>query len=75
MLARLLSSESSSRPGLAATLPVGSAISGIAIAAAVQTGVGAVTEMNTDVREGAEDTAEPIVDLLEPRMKDQGWFD
>lgn len=40
----------SSRPGLAATLPVGSAISGIATASAVQTGVGLVTEMNTDVR-------------------------
>jgi Domain of unknown function (DUF4410) len=70
-----VSSESSSRPGLAATLPVGSAISGIATAAAVQTGVGVVTEMNTDVREGAEDTAEAIVDLLEPRMEDQDWFD
>ena len=70
-----VSSESSSRPGLAATLPVGSAISGIATAAAVQTGVGVVTEMNTDVREGAEDTAEAIIDLLEPRMEDQGWFD
>lgn len=70
-----VSSESSSRPGLAATLPVGAAVSGIATAAAVQTGVGVVTEMNTDVREGAEDTAEAIVDLLEPRMEDQGWFD
>ena len=70
-----VSSESSSRPGLAATLPVGSAISGIATAATVQTGVGLVTEMNTDVREGAEDTAEAIIDLLEPRMEDQGWFD
>ena len=70
-----VSSESSSRPGLAATLPVGSAISGIATAAAVQTGVGLITEMNTDVREGAEDTAEAIVDLLEPRMDDQGWLD
>jgi hypothetical protein len=70
-----VSSESSSRPGLAATLPVGSAISGIATAAAVNTGVGVVTEMNTDVRQGAEDTAEAIVDLLRPRMEDQGWFD
>jgi hypothetical protein len=70
-----VSSESSSRPGLASTLPVGSAMSGIATAAAVQTGVGVVTEMNTDVRHGAEDTAEAIIDLLEPRMEDQGWFD
>jgi hypothetical protein len=70
-----VSSESSSRPGLAATLPVGAAMSGIATAAAVQTGVGVVTEMNTDVRQGAEDTAEAIIDLLKPRMEDQGWFD
>ena len=69
-----VSSESSSRPVLAATLPVGSAISGIATAAAVQTGIGVVTEMNTDVREGA-DTAEAIVELLEPRMDDHSWFD
>ena len=70
-----VSSESSSRPDLASTLRVGSAMSGIATAAAVQTGVGVVTEMNTDVRHGAEDTAEAIIDLLEPRMEDQGWFD
>ena len=25
--------------------------------------------------EGAEDTAEAIIELLEPRMDDQGWFD
>ncbi len=70
-----VSSESSSKPGLAATLPVGAALSGISTAAAVNTGVGVVTEMNTDVREGAEDTAEAIVELLEPRMEDQGWLD
>lgn len=70
-----VSSESSSRPGLAATLPVGAAISGIATAATVQTGVGLVSEMNADVREGAEDTAEAIVDLLEPRMEEQDWLD
>jgi hypothetical protein len=48
--------------------------SGIATAATVQTGVGLGIEMNTDVRERAEDTAEAIVDLLEPRMDDQGWL-
>jgi hypothetical protein len=31
--------------------------------------------MNTDVPEGAEDTAEAIGDLLEPRMDDQGRLD
>jgi hypothetical protein len=53
---------------------VGAAISGVATAAAVSTGVGVVTELNTDVRQGAEDTAEAIVDLLRPRMEAQGWL-
>jgi hypothetical protein len=70
-----VSSESSSAPGLAATLPVGSAISGVATAAAIQTGVGAVREINTDVREGAKETAEAIVELMKPRMEKLGWID
>jgi hypothetical protein len=69
-----VSAESSSAPGLAATLPVGGAISGTVAAASLATGVGVVREMNTDVREGAEDTAEAIVELLKPRMEAQGWF-
>jgi Domain of unknown function (DUF4410) len=68
-----VSAESSKKPGLAATLPIGAATSGIATAAAVSTGVGVVTELNTDVRRGAEDTAEAIVELLRPRMEEQGW--
>lgn len=67
--------ESSNAPGLAATLPVGAAISGIATAGAVNTGVGMVRELNTDVREGAEDTARAIVDLMEPRLERLGWID
>ena len=47
-----IDSESSSAPGLAATLPVGAAISGIATAAAINTGVGTIREINTDVRKG-----------------------
>lgn len=70
-----VNSESSSAPGLAATLPVGAAMSGIATAAAINTGVGAVRELNTDVREGAEDTARAIVELMEPRMEQMGWID
>jgi hypothetical protein len=70
-----VSSESSNAPGLAATLPVGSAISGVATAAAIQTGVGAVREINTDVREGAEETAEAIVELMKPRLEKLGWID
>ena len=67
--------ESSSAPGLAATLPVGAAISGIATAAAINTGVGTIRELNTDVREGAEDTARAIVELMEPRMEQMDWID
>jgi hypothetical protein len=70
-----VSSESSSAPGLAATVPVGSAISGLATAAAIQTGVGTVREINTDVREGAEETAVAIVELMEPRLEDLEWID
>jgi hypothetical protein len=70
-----VSSESSKAPGLAATLPVGSAISGVAAAAAIQTGVGVVREINTDVREGAEETAEAIVDLMKPRLEKLGWIE
>ena len=67
--------ESSTAPGLAATLPVGAAVSGIATAGAIQTGVGLVRELNTDVREGAEDTAKAIVELMEPRLEQMGWID
>jgi hypothetical protein len=69
-----VSSQSSRKPGLAATLPIGGAISGITTAAAVSTGVGVVSEINADVRKGAEDTADAIVELLKPRMEAQGWF-
>ena len=67
--------ESSNAPGLAATLPVGSAISGIATAAAINTGVGTIRELNTDVRNGAQDTAEAIVELMKPRMEQMDWID
>lgn len=69
-----VSAESSKKPGIAAMLPVGAAISGIATAAAVSTGVGVVSEINADVRKGAEDTAEAIVELLKPKMQEQGWL-
>lgn len=70
-----LNSESSSAPGLAATLPTGAAISGIGVGTALNTGVGVVRELNTDVREGAEDTARAIVDLMKPRMEQMEWID
>ena len=70
-----LDAESSNAPGLAATLPVGGAISGIGQAAAINTGIGVVREMNTDVREGAEDTADAIVELMKPKMEKMDWID
>lgn len=69
-----VSAESSKKPGIAATLPVGAAISGVATAAAVSTGVGVVAEINQDIRDGARDTAEAIVELMKRRMKQQGWI-
>ena len=69
-----VSAESSKKPGIAATLPVGAAISGVATATAVSTGVGVVTELNQGVRDGARDTAEAIVELMKRRMKEQGWI-
>lgn len=70
-----LNSESSGAPGLAATLPAGAAISGIGVGSAINTGVGVVRELNTDVREGAEDTARAIVELMKPRMEQMDWID
>lgn len=69
-----VSAESSKAPGLAATLPVGAAISGTVAAASIATGVGVVRTVNSKVQKGAEDTAEAIVELLKPRMEAQGWF-
>jgi hypothetical protein len=69
-----VSSESSKAPGLAATLPVGAAISGTVAAASIATGVGVVRTVNSKVQKGAEDTAEAIVELLKPKMEAQGWF-
>lgn len=70
-----VSSESSNMPGLAATLPAGAAISGVGVATAISTGVGVIREINTDVREGAEETAEASVELMEPRFEKLGWID
>jgi hypothetical protein len=69
-----VSAESSKAPGLAATLPVGAAVSGSVAAASLATGVGVVRTLNSKVKKGAEDTAEAIVELLKPKMEEQGWF-
>jgi uncharacterized protein DUF4410 len=70
-----VSAESSKKPGLAAMVPIGAAATSLATAAAIQTGIGVVTEINTDVRKAAEDTAEAIVDALKPRMEEEKWID
>ncbi|TXH37886.1 MAG: DUF4410 domain-containing protein [Rhodospirillaceae bacterium] len=69
-----VSAESSKKPGLAATLPISAALSAPAAAFGIQTGIGVVSEINTDVQKGAEETAEAIVELLKPRMEAQGWI-
>jgi len=69
-----VSAESAKAPGLAASIPLGAATGGVATAAALSTGIGAIREMNTDVQKGAEDTAQAIVDLLRPRMQKHGWI-
>jgi hypothetical protein len=33
-----------------------------------------VRTINSKVKKGAEDTAEAIVELLKPRMEEQGWL-
>lgn len=43
-------------------------------AASVNTAVGAVQDVNSKVRKGADDTATTIVDLMKPKMQEQGWF-
>jgi len=30
--------------------------------------------LNTDVKKGVEDTADAIIELLEPKMEEQGWL-
>jgi hypothetical protein len=40
----------------------------------VSAGVGIVTEINQDIRNGARDTAGAIIDLMKRRMKQQGWI-
>ena len=70
-----VTAESSKKPGIAGTLPIGAVVSGIATAAAVSTGMGVVTEINQDVQDGAENTAEAIIDLLKPKFVENGWID
>lgn len=70
-----VTAESSKKPGIAGTLPIGAVISGVATAAAVSTGVGVVTEISQDVKDGAENTAEAIIDLLKPKFVENGWID
>jgi hypothetical protein len=59
--------------GLAGKLPA-TKLSASKAALSVSTAVGAVQDANSKVRKGADDTAATIVDLMKPKMQEQGWF-
>ena len=59
--------------GLAGKLPA-TKLSAAKAAASVSTAVGAVQEVTAKVKKGADETAATIVDLLKPKMQEQGWL-
>ncbi|MEZ5831017.1 MAG: DUF4410 domain-containing protein [Dongiaceae bacterium] len=59
--------------GLAGKLPAAK-LSSSKAEASVSTAVGAVQDVTSKVKKGADDTAGTIVDLLKPKMQEQGWF-
>jgi len=59
--------------GLAGKLPAVK-LSSTKAAASVNTAVGAVQDVTSKVKKGADDTAATIVDLMKPKMQEQGWF-
>lgn len=59
--------------GLAGKLPTAK-LSATKAAASVSTAVGAVQDVTAKVRKGADETAATIVDLLKPKMQEQGWL-
>ena len=68
-----VSAASAQAPGLAAALPVAK-LSASRAAASVATGVGVVRSVGNKVKNGAEETAAAIVELLKPSMQEQGWL-
>lgn len=65
--------DGTAKPGLAGKLPV-TKLSASKAASSVSTGVGAVRDITTKVKKAAEETATAIVELLKPKMEEQGWF-
>ena len=59
--------------GLAGKLPA-TKLSASKAAVSVSTAVGAVQDVTSKVKKGADDTAATIVDLMKPKMQEQGWF-
>jgi hypothetical protein len=59
--------------GLAGKLPA-TKLSAAKAAASVSTAVGAVQDVTAKVKTGADETAATNVDLLKPKMQEQGWL-
>lgn len=59
--------------GLAGELPAAKLSAGKA-SMSVSTAVGSVQSVTSKVRKAADETAATIVDLLKPKMQEQGWF-
>ncbi|HEX6119482.1 MAG TPA: DUF4410 domain-containing protein, partial [Dongiaceae bacterium] len=59
--------------GLAGKLPTAK-LSPAKAAVSVNTAVGTVQDVTAKVRKGADETAATIVDLLKPKMQEQGWL-
>jgi hypothetical protein len=59
--------------GLAGELPAAK-LSASKAAVSVGTTVGTVQDVTSKVKKGADETASTIVNLLKPKMQEQGWF-
>lgn len=70
---RLFRKASVGRHGLAGDLPAAKLSAGKA-AMSVSTAVGSVQTVTSKVRKAADETAATIVDLLKPKMQQEGWF-
>jgi hypothetical protein len=66
--------ESSKKPGMGPMAGVGGLVTGVASAAVVSGGVGAVTEMDQTVEGDARRTAHEIVKKLVPLFVKEGWI-
>jgi len=69
---KLFSKVSVGAHGLAGKLQTAK-LSAAKAALSVNTGVGVVQSVTSKVRKGAAETAATIVDLLKPKMQEQGW--